>query len=107
MPLRLAFTGTGYISKIHAQAAKKLPEIEMAAVVNHRPESMAAFAKEFGIPRQQASEAGLPPAGGVDALVVSPPNYLPARETIAALNAGGVLMAEKPLALNAAEAEAM
>ena len=107
MPLRLAFTGTGYISKIHAQAAKKLPEIEMAAVVNHRPESMAAFAKEFGIPRQQASVAELLTAGGVDALVVSTPNYLHAPETIAALNAGVHVMVEKPMALNAAEAEAM
>src|SRR3990172_7238170 len=75
MPLRLAFTGTGYISKIHAQAAKKLPELLTA--------------------------------GGVDALVVSTPNYLHAPETIAALNAGVHVMVEKPMALNAAEAEAM
>ncbi len=107
MSLRIAFTGTGYISKIHAQAAKNLPDLELTAVVNHRPESMAAFAGEFGIPRQYADVAGLLKAGGVDVLVVSTPNYLHAPETIAALKAGVHVMVEKPMAMNAVEAAGM
>jgi predicted dehydrogenase len=107
MTLRLAFTGTGYISKVHAQAARVLPEVELAAVVNHRPESLAEFARAYAIPRQYASVAELLAAGGVDALVVSTPNYLHAPETIAALHAGVHVMVEKPMAMNAAEAEAM
>ena len=107
MSLRIAFTGTGYISKVHAQAAKNLPGVELTAVVNHRPESMAAFAGEFGIPRQYADVAGLLKADGVDALVVSTPNYLHAPETIAALKAGVHVMVEKPMAMNAAEAAGM
>jgi predicted dehydrogenase len=107
MTLKIAFTGTGYISKIHAQAARAQPDTELVAVVNHRPESMAAFAAEFGIPRQYANVAGLLQAGQVDALVVSTPNYLHAPESIAALNAGVHVMVEKPMAMNAAEAEAM
>ena len=51
MPQRIAFTGTGYISKINAAAAKTLGA-ELVAVVNHRPDSMQKFAAEFGIPRQ-------------------------------------------------------
>jgi predicted dehydrogenase len=105
-PLRIAFTGTGYISRIHAAAARALGA-DLSAVVNHRPESMAAFAETFGISRQFASVPELLQDGGVDALVVSTPNALHAAETVAALEAGVPVMVEKPMAVNAAEAEAM
>jgi len=107
MTLRIGFTGTGYIARIHARAAQKLPDVELVAVVNHRRESMAAFAAEFGIPRQYLDVADLLADGGVDALVVCTPNYLHAPQTIAALEAGVHVMVEKPMAMNAAEAGAM
>ena len=107
MTLKLAFTGAGYISKVHARAAQKLPDVELAAVVNHRPESMAAFAAEFGIPRQYADVGALLRDGGVDALSVNTPNYLHAPQAIAALEAGVHVMVEKPMAMDAAEAQTM
>jgi predicted dehydrogenase len=107
MTLKIAFTGTGYISKIHAAAAQAQPDTELVAVVNHRPESMIAFAAEFGIPDQYANVADLLQEGGVDALIISTPNYLHAPETLAALETGVHVMVEKPMAMNAAEAEAM
>lgn len=107
MTLKIGFTGTGYISKIHAAAARVQPNTELVAVVNHRPESMAAFAVEYSILRQYPAVTELLQDGGVDALIVSTPNYLHAPETIAALSAGVHVMVEKPMAMNAAEAEAM
>ena len=107
MALKIAFTGTGHISRVHAWAARSLPELEAVAIVNHRPESMADFAAQFGIERQYASVGALLAAGGVDILCVSTPNYLHAPQAIAALEAGIHVMVEKPMALNAAEAEAM
>lgn len=107
MSLKMAFTGTGYISKIHALAAQSLPDIELTAVVNHRPESRAAFAEQFRIPRQYALISDLLNDGGVDALVISTPNALHAPETIAALNAGVHVMVEKPMSMNAEEAQSM
>jgi predicted dehydrogenase len=106
MTIKIAFTGTGYISKVHAFAAQTAGA-ELAAVVNHRPDSMAAFAKAFNIPRQYANINDLLKEGGVEAVVISTPNYLHAPETIAALQAGVHVMVEKPMAMNAAEAEAM
>jgi ornithine cyclodeaminase/alanine dehydrogenase-like protein (mu-crystallin family) len=53
--VKLAFAGTGYISRIHVRAAQKLPDVEPVAVVNHRPESMLSFASGFSIPRQYAT----------------------------------------------------
>ncbi len=43
----------------------------------------------------------------MDALVVSTPNYLHASQTIAALQAGVHVLVEKPMAMNASEAEQM
>ncbi len=107
MSIKIAFTGTGYISKIHALAAQKLPDVTLTAVVNHRPESMVEFAQTFAIPRQYATVTDLLSDSQVDALVVSTPNYLHAPETIAALEAGVHVMVEKPMAMNATEAQAM
>ena len=107
MTVRVAFAGTGYIARVHARAAGKLDGVELAAVVNHRPESMAAFAGEFGIARQYATVEDMLTGGGIDALVVSTPNYLHAPQTIAALEAGVHVMVEKPMAMNAAEAGEM
>lgn len=107
MSLRLAFTGTGYISKYHARAAQKLPGVQLAAVVNHRPESMAAFAASFRIPCQFSQVEDLLKDGEVDGLIISTPNYLHAPQAIAALEAGVNVMVEKPMAMNAVEAEAM
>ncbi|GAB4478924.1 MAG: Gfo/Idh/MocA family oxidoreductase [Anaerolineae bacterium] len=107
MTIRIAFTGTGYIAKIHAQAARAIEGVALAAVVNHRPESMAAFAAEMGITRQYTSVEALLEDGGVDALSINTPNYLHAQQAIAALRAGVHVLVEKPMAMNAAEAEAM
>jgi len=107
MTVRIAFAGTGYIAKIHARAAGKVEGVELAAVVNHRPGSMAAFAGEFGIGRQYATVEEMLAKGDVDALVVSTPNCLHAPQTIAALEAGVHVMVEKPMAMNAAEAGEM
>jgi predicted dehydrogenase len=105
--IKLAIAGTGYISKVHAQAAKSLPDVELVAVVNHRAESMAEFAHKFGITRQYTSVEDLLDDGNVDAISINTPNYLHAPQSIAALTAGVHVMVEKPIAMNAGEAQAM
>ena len=68
---------------------------------------MAQFAKEYHIPRQYLQLSDLLQDGGVDALIVSTPNYLHAEQTIAGLEAGLHVLVEKPMAANAAEARSM
>jgi predicted dehydrogenase len=103
--MKIAFAGTGF-NKIHAQAAKNLG-LELTAVVNHRAGSMAEFGERFGISRQYEELDLLLKDGGVDALVVATPNYLHEPQTVAALKAGVHVMVEKPMAMNAREAEKM
>ena len=104
--MKFAFAGTGYINKIHARAAQNCGA-ELVAVVNHKAESMATFANDFGIPRQYETMEPLLKDGNVDALIVATPNYLHAPQTIAALNAGVHVMVEKPMSISAQEAEQM
>ena len=104
--MKIAFAGTGYINKIHAQAAQSC-NAELVAVVNHRPESMAQFAADFNISRQYETVEAMLADGGMDALVVSTPNFLHAPQTIAALEAGVHVMAEKPMSMNASKAGQM
>ena len=104
--MKIAFAGTGYINKFHAQAARNLV-LKLEAVVNHKTDSMTEFGKGFGILRQYESVETLLREGNVDALIVGTPNYLHAPQTITALNAGVHVMVEKPMAMNAREAEQM
>ena len=104
--MKIAFAGTGYISKIHARAAENC-RAELVAVVNHKADSMVAFANQFGISRQYDTVEALVASGGVDALIVGTPNYLHASQTITALNAGVHVMVEKPMSMNVQEAERM
>lgn len=104
--MKIAFAGTGGINKVHARAAQSLG-LELVAAVNHRPESMAEFGKQFGIERQYDTVEALLKDGGLDALVVSTPNYLHAPQTISALHAGIHVIVEKPMAMDAPEAEQM
>lgn len=106
MPIKIAFAGTGYINRIHAQAARACGA-DLTAVVNHRPETMADFAAQFGVPRQYASVEEMLKAGDVQALVISTPNYLHAAQGIAALESGVHVLVEKPMSMNAQEAGRM
>ena len=104
--MKIAFAGTGYINKVHARAAQTAG-LELVAVVNHKKDSMLEFGKQFNISRHYETVEAMLKDGNVDALVVSTPNYLHSPQTIAALKAGVHVMVEKPMAMNAAEAEQM
>src|SRR5215213_8243175 len=104
--MKVAFAGTGYINKVHAHAAQTCGT-ELVAVINHKAESMAAFANEFGIARQYETIEAMLKDGGADALIISTPNYLHAPQTIDALNAGIHVMVKKPMSMSSQEAEQM
>jgi predicted dehydrogenase len=107
MSLKIAFTGAGYIANIHAQAAQNQPDVELAAVVEKYSDKSEAFSEKFGVKCCYTSVEQLLDEGGVNALVICTPNFLHAPQAIAALERGVHVMVEKPMAMNAAEAEEM
>lgn len=105
--MRIAFTGAGYIINIHARAARAQEGVELAAVVEKYSDKAAALTQKYKIERQYETVEQLLKAGRVDALVVGTPNFLHARQTIAALDAGVHVMVEKPMSMNVREAGKM
>lgn len=105
--IKIAIAGAGYIAEVHAVAVKSNPYTELAAVVDKFPDKAQAFTKKFGIKQQFDTVEGMLENGGVDALVIGTPNFLHAPQTIAALQAGVHVMVEKPMAMNASEAQLM
>ena len=105
--MKIAFAGAGYIINIHAKAAQAQKDVELAAVVEKYSDKAAALAKKFKIKNQYETVEQLLKAGRVDALVIGTPNFLHAPQAIAALKAGVHVMVEKPMAMNAREAEKM
>ena len=105
--MKIAFAGAGYIINIHAKAAKAQKDVDLAAVVEKYSDKAAALAQKFKIKNQYETVEQLLKAGNVDALVIGTPNFLHAPQAIAALKAGVHVMVEKPMAMNARDAEKM
>ncbi len=107
MTIRFAIAGAGYIANIHALALRNQKDAELVAVVEKFPGKAAAFEKKFGLTRQHTTVEEMLKAGGVDALVIGTPNALHAPQAISALQAGVSVLVEKPMAMNAREAQQM
>lgn len=100
--VRLAVVGAGHLGRIHARLAAGIPEIELQAVVDARPEAARAVAAEFGArPVAQLREL----VGEVDAAVVATPTEAHLAVAAQLMKSGVHVLVEKPLAPTAAEAD--
>src|SRR5438445_13658826 len=106
--LRIGLVGAGANTRArHIPGFQALPEVEMVAVCNRRPESTRAVAREFGIPRTFEHWQELVADADIDAVVIGTWPYLHCPITLAALEAGKHVLTEARLSLNAAEAHQM
>ncbi len=107
--LRYALIGCGGCGEHkHLAAYKKHPdEIELAAVFDADQAKAHAVAERNHVPKVCASYEELLADPKIDIVSVVTPNILHAPISIAALNAGKHVHVEKPIAMNAAEAQAM
>jgi predicted dehydrogenase len=104
--MKIAIAGAGYIAATHARAVQNCGA-QVAAVVEKYSDKSAAFASQFGIGRQYSTVEQLLKDCEVDALIVGTPNFLHAPQALAALKTGLPVLVEKPMAMNAAQAEQM
>jgi predicted dehydrogenase len=104
-PLRWGILGTGNIAGQFC-AGGGGRRGRLAAVGSRATTSAEAFAATHGIPTHGSYESVLADPA-VDAVYVSLPNALHKQATLAALAAGKHVLCEKPIGLDAAEAEQM
>jgi predicted dehydrogenase len=103
---RWGIMATGRIAQDFARNLQEVPGAEIAAVGSRSQESADAFAARFG-GRAHGSYEALASDPDVDVVYVASPHAFHVEHARLAFEAGKHVLCEKPLALNAAEAEAM
>ena len=107
---RWGILATGRIAHSFARNLREVPGAEIVAVGSRSQESADAFVREHGDPsstRAHASYDALVGDPDVDVVYIGTPHALHLENALAAIAAGKHVLCEKPLTLNAAEAEQM
>lgn len=99
--------GTGFARSAQAPAFRACEGAALTAVCSGNFENAQQTATEFHIPHTCQNYQELLALNNVDLVVISAPPYLHQQMTIAAFEAGKHVICEKPMAMNAAEAQAM
>lgn len=106
--LKIAIVGSGNISEFHIKGYLRNPNVELYALCDINEEKLIAKGKKHGIERLYTDEAKmLEELPELDAVSVCTWNSAHAPCTIMALNAGKHVLCEKPMAMNAVEAQQM
>ncbi|MEI6219531.1 MAG: Gfo/Idh/MocA family oxidoreductase, partial [bacterium] len=103
--IRIGIVGCGQIATVeHAPALSRLPGVRLAAFCDIVKSKREHFRDTFAPEAAVFSSLSALLKTDLDAVVVSVPNYLHCRMTLAALKAGLHVLCEKPMAGNLADA---
>jgi len=106
--LRVGIIGTGGISNCHMSGYLALPDIvEVAAVCDINEPKVKAYAEKYNVPAWYTDYNEMLAKENLDCVSVTTWNSVHMPATVAALNAGANVICEKPMAMNAKEAELM
>lgn len=105
--LNWGLLSTARINSALIPPLKATKRSQLVAVASRTQESADRYAREWKIPRAHGSYEALLADPEIDVIYNPLPNHLHAEWTIKALEAGKHVLCEKPLALSAAEVDAM
>ncbi len=103
--IRIAVFGTGFMGRVHTEAARRLGNVDVAGVAGSTLARARAFADQTGIERASADYKDFLADPAIDAIHILTPNDLHYPMAKAALLAGKHVVCEKPLATSVAEGE--
>jgi myo-inositol 2-dehydrogenase / D-chiro-inositol 1-dehydrogenase len=103
----VGLVGSQFITSIHAQALKLVPNAAVMAVVSPTAGHAQAFASRHGIPNHFTELDAMLAMDDIDLVVVGTPNLTHCEITTRAAGAGKHVVVEKPLCMNLAEADRM
>lgn len=104
MQLKVAIIGAGFIGRQHAEALRRIPGIQIAAVADFNP-LVKEWAEENDIPIYYQDYREMLENGGFDVIHDCAPNHMHYTINKAAILKGYHVYSEKPLTLSSAEAE--
>ncbi len=105
--LKWGIIGTGNIAKAFAKGLATSKTGTLVAIGSRTPEAAERFAEAFPVPYRHGSYEALLANPEVEAVYIATPHPAHAEWAIQAAAAGKHILCEKPLALNAFEAEAI
>ncbi len=97
--------GTGNIARLVAEDLALLPDAELTAVGSRAQDRADDFGDTFQVPRRYDSYEALVDDSDLDIIHVASPHPAHLEHATMALEAGNAVLCEKPLTLNAAQAE--
>lgn len=103
----VGLVGSQFISSIHAEALKTVPEAEIIAVMSPTKGNAKKFASKHGIPHYFTNLDEMLAMEEIDMIVIGAPNSLHCEIALKAARAGKHMVVEKPLCMNLAEADLM
>ncbi len=106
--VKVGVIGSQFAADIHAEAFRLMPdEAEVVAVASPTPGHAEKLAKKHDIPRVFTDYKQMLAEDDIEMVTIAAPNYLHARMTIDAANAGKHVVCEKPLCMTLEEADLM
>lgn len=105
--MRVAVIGCGAQGKVHLNGLKDLDSVQLVAVCDNRLERAEEARKTHGAGAAYSDYKEMLKRERPEMVTISTPVVFHAPQTIASFEAGAHVVCEKPLAMNAAEAEAM
>jgi myo-inositol 2-dehydrogenase/D-chiro-inositol 1-dehydrogenase len=113
-PLNIALVGYGFMGRTHSNAFLQAPRYfdlayqpVLKAVVARNADRVKAFAANWGYESTETDWRAVVDRKDIDLVDIASPNDTHADIAIAAARAGKMVLCEKPLGRNAAEAQAM
>lgn len=105
--IRFGIVGTGTIAHRFAQAVKNVEGAALVAVASRTKENAEKFGDEFGIPVRFDSYEKMALSDAIDAAYIAVPHSGHIGASCLMMNNGKHVLCEKPMAVNAREAEEM
>lgn len=105
--VRVGLIGSGFVSDIHAESLKSVPEVEILAVASPTEEHARAFAERHGVKHVYTRYQELLAMPEIDVVTCAVPNHLHCQVVVDAAAAGKHVICEKPLCMNLQEADQM
>ncbi|HUY12366.1 MAG TPA: Gfo/Idh/MocA family oxidoreductase [Terriglobia bacterium] len=113
-PLNIGMIGHGFMGRAHSNAYHRVNQFfdvayqpVLKAVAGRNPETTRAFASRWSWQRAETDWRKLVDAQDIDAIDICSPNNTHCEVALAAAAAGKIILCEKPLAMNLAEARQM